>query len=77
MCPDYPCVGFNSRVLGFFWFPWKNLCRLSRAQVSLIYSAALLSLTGAVLVGYKIYPLINVPALAGLSCLLAAIGNMD
>ena len=59
-----------------FLVPFEQTLQASRAQVSLIYSSALLSLTCAVLVGYKIYPLLNVPSLAGLSCLLAAIGTL-
>ena len=59
-----------------FLVPFEDLLQASRAQISLIYSSALMCLTFLVLVGYKIYPLLNPPLLAALSCLLAAVGTL-
>ena len=59
-----------------FLVPFEDLLQAPRAQISLIYSSALVCLTFLVLIGYKIYPLFNAPAVAGLSCLLAAVGTL-
>ena len=59
-----------------FLVPFEELLQATRAQVSLIYSSALLSLTCAVLIGYKIYPVLSAPMLGCLSCLLAALGTL-
>ena len=59
-----------------FLVPFEALLQAPRAQISLIYACALLSLTFMVLIGYRIYPLVNAPLLASLSCLLAATGTL-
>ena len=59
-----------------FLVPLEELLQASRAQVSLIYSSALLCLTCTVLVGYKIYPLLNAPMIGCIACLIAAIGTL-
>ena len=58
-----------------FLLPWESLLAAPRAQISLIYSMALVCLTFSVLIGYKIYPLLPAPTLAGLSCVMAGVGT--
>lgn len=57
-----------------FLIPFETLLQTGRAQVSLIYSGALICLTISVLFGHKIYPLLSPPVLALLACLVAASG---
>ena len=57
-----------------FIVPLENLLLLPRSEVSLIYSFSLVALTLAVLLGYRIYPLLPSPWLLLLACLMAACG---
>jgi len=57
-----------------FIVPLENLLLLPRSEISLIYSFALVALTLAVLLGYRIYALLPSWWLVLLTCLLAACG---
>jgi OFA family oxalate/formate antiporter-like MFS transporter len=57
-----------------FLIPFETLLQTGRAQVSLIYSGALICLTISVLFGHRIYPKLAPPTLALLACLVAAAG---
>ncbi|MFT5658946.1 MAG: OFA family oxalate/formate antiporter-like MFS transporter [Gammaproteobacteria bacterium] len=57
-----------------FLIPLETLLDAGRAQISLIYSGALICLTISVLFGYKIYPVLSPPILALVACLVAAAG---
>jgi OFA family oxalate/formate antiporter-like MFS transporter len=57
-----------------FIAPLERLLLLPRAEVSLIYSLALVALTLAVLLGYRVYPLLAPARLIILTCLAAAAG---
>ena len=57
-----------------FIVPLENLLQLPRSEISLIYSLALVALTFAVLLGYRIYLLAPAWLLVMATCLLAAIG---
>lgn len=56
--------------------PLEQMLGVARAQVSLLYSGALISLTLTVLVGYVIYPRVRPATLALLTCVVAAVGLM-
>ena len=57
-----------------FLVPFEDLLDTGRAQISLIYSGALICLTISVLFGHRIYPVLSPPMLALFACLLAAVG---
>ena len=57
-----------------FLIPFETLLETGRAQISLIYSGALICLTISVLFGHKIYPLLSPPTLALFACVAAAAG---
>lgn len=57
-----------------FLIPFESLLQTGRAQISLIYSGALICLTISVLFGHRIYPTISPPLLALFACLAAAAG---
>lgn len=57
-----------------FLIPFETLLQTGRAQISLIYSGALICLTTSVLFGYRIYPKLAPPTLGLLACLAAAAG---
>lgn len=57
-----------------FILPLENLLALPRAEISLVYSLALVALTAAVLLGYRIYSLCPAWWLILGTCLLAAAG---
>ncbi|MGD2172462.1 MAG: hypothetical protein PVI79_07190 [Gammaproteobacteria bacterium] len=57
-----------------FIAPLEELLLLPRSEVSLIYSLALVMLTLAVLLGYRIYPLLAPARLILITCLVAATG---
>ncbi len=54
--------------------PLEQSLGLARAEISLIYSFALLALTFAVLIGYRVYPLLPSWWLLPLTCAAAAAG---
>jgi OFA family oxalate/formate antiporter-like MFS transporter len=58
-----------------FIAPLEALLRLPRAEISLIYSLALVALTVSVLVGYRIYHRLAPASLVLLTCLAAAAGT--
>ncbi len=57
-----------------FLQPLEKLLAADRAQISLIYSGALLCLTVSVLFGHRIYPRLPAAALALATCIAAAVG---
>lgn len=57
-----------------FLIPFETLLQTGRAQISLIYSGALICLTISVLFGHRIYPKLSPPTLAFFACLAAATG---
>ena len=57
-----------------FLVPLETLLQQSRSEISLIYSFALVALTLAVLLGYRIYGLMPSWLLVLCTCLLAAVG---
>ena len=57
-----------------FLVPFESLLQTGRAQISLIYSGALICLTISVLFGHRIYPKLSPPTLALFACLAAAAG---
>jgi MFS family permease len=57
-----------------FLIPFETLLQTGRAQISLIYSGALICLTISVLFGHRIYPKLAPSTLALSACLLAASG---
>lgn len=57
-----------------FIAPLENLLLLPRSEVSLVYSLALVMLTLAVLLGYRIYHLLPPQQLVLAACLAAAVG---
>lgn len=57
-----------------FIAPLEQLLLLPRSEVSLIYSLALVTLTLAVLLGYRVYPLLAPARLILITCLTAAAG---
>ena len=57
-----------------FLLPFETLLELPRSQISLIYSFALVAITLAVLVGYRIYSLLPAWALILVTCAVAAAG---
>ena len=57
-----------------FIVPLENLLQLPRSEISLIYSLALVALTIAVLLGYRVYHRLAPGSLVLLTCLLAAAG---
>lgn len=57
-----------------FIAPLESLYQTERADISLIYAGALLSLTAAVLLGSRLYDRIRPAWLAAAACLLAALG---
>lgn len=61
-------------AFSIFVAPLELLLDASRAQVSLLYSFALVFLTIAVLAGHKIYPLATPPRVAAWACGVAAAG---
>ena len=54
--------------------PLERSFGVPRAQVSAVYSLALLSLTGAVFFGHRLFGRLPPPAIAGLAAALAALG---
>ena len=54
--------------------PLEVLLDVSRGQISMVYSLALLCLTVSVLFGYRVYGLLPAPVLAFLACCFAAVG---
>lgn len=54
--------------------PLEQALAATRAEISLIYSFALLALTAAVLLGYRVYPLLPPWWLVASTCLAAAAG---
>ena len=58
-----------------FIAPLEALLRLPRAEISLVYSLALVALTVSVLVGYRIYHRLAPASLVLLTCLAAAAGT--
>lgn len=54
--------------------PLESLLQTARAEISLIYSFALLALTLAVLIGYRVYALLPAWWMVSISCASAAIG---
>ena len=59
-----------------FLLPLETQLQLPRADISLIYSLALVAITFAVLLGYRIYDKAPAWILVATSCLLAAGGLM-
>jgi OFA family oxalate/formate antiporter-like MFS transporter len=57
-----------------FLMPFEILLQTGRAQISLIYSGALICLTISVLLGHRIYPRLAPSTLGLLACLVAAAG---
>jgi len=57
-----------------FLVPLETLLQQPRSEISLIYSFALVALTLAVLLGYRIYGLLPAWLLVLCTCLLAAAG---
>lgn len=57
-----------------FLIPFEILLQAGRAQISLIYSGALICLTISVLSGHRIYPKLAPSKLGLLACLVAAAG---
>lgn len=57
-----------------FLLPFEDLLQTGRAQISLIYSGALICLTISVLFGHRIYPQLAPSTLGLMTCLVAAIG---
>jgi OFA family oxalate/formate antiporter-like MFS transporter len=57
-----------------FILPLESLLGLARSQISLIYSLALVAITLAVTVGYRIYGLLPASWLVFVTCLIAASG---
>jgi len=57
-----------------FIVPLESLLGLARSQISLIYSLALVAITLAVTVGYRIYALLPAWWLVFITCLVAAAG---
>ncbi len=57
-----------------FLVPLESLLQQPRSEISLIYSFALVALTLAVLLGYRIYGLLPAWLLVLCTCLLAAAG---
>ncbi len=57
-----------------FLVPFEVLLQQPRSEISLIYSFALIALTSAVLIGYRIYSLLSSWLLVLGTCLLAAMG---
>jgi len=57
-----------------FLVPFETLLQLPRSEISLIYSFALIALTVAVLIGYRIYAMLPSWLLMLGTCLLAAAG---
>ena len=57
-----------------FLQPLEKQFQTGRAEISLIYSGALIFLTISVLLGHRIYPMLSAPLLALITCAVAAIG---
>jgi len=57
-----------------FILPLESMLVLPRSQISLIYSVTLISLTGAVLLGYRFYALLPASALVSIIMISAAGG---
>ena len=57
-----------------FIVPLEDLLRLPRSEISLIYSFALVSITISVLLGYRIYSLVEAWLLVASTCVVAATG---
>jgi len=59
-----------------FIAPLETALDLTRSEISLVYSLALVFITVAVLLGYRIYALIPAWQLVGIACIVAAVGLM-
>ena len=57
-----------------FLLPFETMLDLPRSQISLIYSFALVAITLAVLLGYRVYSLLPAWALVLVTCTVAAAG---